>query len=93
MKYSEEEALKKANDFITEVNILEKKYGLTFNSDSGDVYLTYQTTEKDKFWGHIDLGWDGDSSGIKVKHKNREQKIKEEALAKLTDVEREILGL
>lgn len=39
MKYSEEEALKKANDFISEVNILEKKYGLTFNSYSGDMLV------------------------------------------------------
>jgi len=93
MKYSKEEALKVANDFINEVNLLEKKYNMTFNSDTGDIYFSFKTSEKDKIWDHIDLGWIGDGSGIRIIHKTKEEKIKEEALSRLTNEERKVLGL
>ena len=94
MKYSKEEAIKIANDFIKEVNSLEKKYNMTFNSDTGDVYFSFKTTEKNKVWDTISLGWDGDGSGIKViEHVKLKEKLKEQALSKLTDEEREVLGL
>jgi hypothetical protein len=48
MKYSKEEAIKIANDFIKEVNSLEKKYNMTFNSDTGDVYFSFKTNEENK---------------------------------------------
>ncbi len=65
MKYTKKEAIDVSNEFIKEVNKLEKKYSMTFNSDTGDVYLSYKTKEKDK-WDTISVGWDGDGSGIKV---------------------------
>lgn len=94
MKYSKEEAIKIANDFIKEVNSLEKKYNMTFNSDTGDVYFSFKTTEKDKVWDTISLGWDGDGSCIKVVEMIKQnEKLKEQALSKLTDEERKALGL
>lgn len=93
MEYSKEEAIKIANDFINEVNLLEKKYNMSFNSDTGDVYLSFKTTEKDKVWDSISLGWDGDGSGLKVTQKIKDiEKIKEQALSKLSDEERNALG-
>lgn len=65
MKYSKEEAIKVANDFISELNKLEKKYNMTLGSDT-DIFLGFKPTEKDKFWDKISIGWDGDGSGIKV---------------------------
>jgi hypothetical protein len=94
MKYSKEKAINIANDFISDVNKLEKKYGMTFNSDTGDIYLSFKTTEKDKVWDTISLGWDGDGSGMKVIETTKmKQKIREQALSKLTDEERDVLGL
>lgn len=94
MKYSKEKAIKIANDFINEVNRLEKKYNMTFNSDTGDICFSFKTTEKDKVWDRISLGWDGDGSGIKViEHTKLKEKIREQALSKLTDEERDVLGL
>jgi len=94
MKYTKEEAIKKANEFIEEVNKLENKYNMTFNSDTGDIYFSYKTKEKNKVWDHISLGWVGDGSGIKVVEEFKiKERIKEQALSKLTEEEREALGL
>ena len=93
MKYTKKEAIVIANEFITEVNKLEKKYNMTFNSDTGDVYLSFKSNDDDKVWDSISLGWKGDGSGISV---IEEIKIKEkirQALDKLTYEERELLGL
>ena len=65
MKYSKEEAIKIANDFISEINQLEKKFNMSFNSDN-NVYFSFKTNEKDKYWDTISLGWDGDGTPIKV---------------------------
>jgi hypothetical protein len=93
MKYTKKEAIVIANEFITEVNKLEKKYNMTFNSDTGDVYLSFKSNDDGKVWDSISLGWKGDGSGISV---IEEIKIKEkirQALDKLTYEERELLGL
>ncbi len=94
MEYSKEEAIKIANVFIEEVNRLEKKYDMTFNSDTGDVYFSFRTTKKDKVWDTISLGWEGDGTSIKVIETIKmKEKLKEQALSKLTDEERDALGL
>jgi hypothetical protein len=93
MKYTKEEAIEKANEFIKEVNELERKYNMTFNSDTDDVYLSFKTSERNKVWDSVKLGWEGNGSGIKVTEKSKIDKIKENALSKLTDEEKEILGL
>lgn len=93
MKYTKKEAIEKANEFIKEVNELERKYNMTFNSDTGDVYLTFETSEGNKVWDYVKLGWEGNGSGIKVTEKSKIDKIKENALSKLTDEEKEVLGL
>jgi hypothetical protein len=94
MKYSKEEAIKIANCFINEVNELEKKYHMIFNSDTSDVYLSFKTIEKNKVWDTISLGWNGDGTGIKViEEVKMKEKIREQALNKLTDEERKVLGL
>lgn len=93
MEYNKDEAISAAKDFIREVNELEKKYGMTFNSDTGDVYLTFKTKEKGKVWDGIRLGWDGDGTSIKViEEAKMEEQIREQALSKLTPEEREVLG-
>jgi hypothetical protein len=66
MKYTKEEAIVIANGFITEVNKLEKKYNMSFNSDTGDVYLSFKSNEDGKVWDSISLGWKGDGTGISV---------------------------
>lgn len=94
MKYSKEEAIKIANDFICEVNKLEKKYNMKINSDTGDVYLSYHPNDNKKFWDTISLGWVGDGSGIKVIDRfNTKDELVKQALSKLTDEEREALDL
>jgi hypothetical protein len=94
MKYTKKEAIVIANEFITEVNKLEKKYNMTFNSDTGDVYLSFKSNDDDKVWDSISLGWKGDGSGIKVIEEIKiKEKIRQSALDKLTEEERELLGL
>lgn len=82
------------NFFLNAVNKLEKKYGVTINSDEGDIYLSFKTTEKSKIWDTISIGWDGDGTDLKVTEvrKNREYYVKQ-ALLKLSDKEKNVLGL
>ncbi len=94
MKYSKEEAIKIAKDFINEVKKLQEKYNMRFNSNTGDVFFSYKTTEENKVWDTIALGWDGDGTPIKVIEEVKMiEKIKEQALNKLTTEERTVLGL
>jgi hypothetical protein len=72
MKYNKEEAIKNAKDFIKEVKSLEEKYNMTFDSDTGDIYISYKTTEKGKFWDSISLDWD--DSGLTVKEVKKKLK-------------------
>ena len=94
MKYTKQEAIQAATDFIKEVNKLEIKYSMTFNSDSGDIYFSFRSKDDEKIWDTISLGWVGDGSGIKVmeKIKNKE-KLRQSALSKLTDDEKEALDI
>lgn len=67
---------------------------MTFNSDTGDVYLSFKSNDDDKVWDSISLGWKGDGSGIKVIEEIKiKEKIRQSALDKLTEEERELLGL
>lgn len=97
-EYTKQEAIKVASEFIAEVNLLEKKYNMSFNSDTGDVYLSFKCKGEEKTYPDtISLGWIGDGSGIKVMEKTKEalrqEALKQEALNKLTLEEREVLGL
>lgn len=96
-EYTKEEAIKVAMNFMNEINKIEEKYSMSFNSDTGDIYLSFKSKDKDKYWDSISIGWDeedgdGDDS-IKVTEVSRKKKLKKEALSKLTDEEREVLGL
>ena len=88
--FSKREAILKAEDFLTEVKKLQDKYSLSFNSDTGDIYLSFKSSE-DK-WDYINIGWEGDGTGMKVMEKTEED-IREEALSKLSDEEKKSLGL
>lgn len=93
-KYTKEEAIKAANEFIKKVNELEKEYGLSFNSDAGDIYLSYKNSTDESYWGHVKLGWDGVGTGIKVTEIIKDKKyFREQALSKLSKEEKEALGL
>lgn len=92
MKYNKQEAILIAKEFIAEVNKLEQKYKMNFNSDTGDIYLSYQSNEDGKYWDSISLG--GEESIIEVVEEIRiKEKLKEQALAKLTIEERDALGI
>lgn len=66
MLYNKSEAIEASKEFLKELQVLEEKYGVSFNSDTGDVYLTYKTNEDGKFWGNIKIGWEGNGTGLKV---------------------------
>ena len=85
---------KASEKFIEKVNKLEGKYGVSINSDSGDVYLSFHTKEPGKVWDHIKVGWKGDGSGLKVTEVlNDDEYYKKKALDKLSQKEKELLGL
>lgn len=90
MAYTKEEAIKIAKDFLQEVHQLEKKYGMSFNSDTGDIYLSFQILGSDKIWDSVQLDWDGGKMIIIEKTK---EELRKEALSKLTPEDIEILGL
>jgi len=89
------EAVKAANEFIKKVNELEEEYGLTLNSDTGDIYLSFLNSKNIQnqlpIWGHVELGWDGDG-GIKV-IENKKDEIIKIALSKLSKEEKDALGI
>jgi len=95
-RYNREQAIEAANEFIKKVNKLEEEYALTFNTDH-EIYLTYKKQEpgSESHWGYINLGWDGDGSGIKVTdvYKDAYTLRREEALSKLTEEDKQILGI
>lgn len=95
MEYNKQEAILIAIEFMDEVNKLEKKYNMSFSSDTGDIYLQYKTNEKIfRVWDTIDLGWIDGQKGLKViENHNNDDKIREIALSKLSDKEKEVLGL
>jgi hypothetical protein len=91
--YTKEEAIQNAKIFLAEVKKLEEKHSLSFNSDTGDIYLSFKKnhTGGDQ-WGHVKIGWEGDGTGLKVKEKTLEDK-KKKALSKLSEEDKKLLGL
>ena len=56
--------------------------------------LSFKSNDDDKVWDSISLGWKGDGSGISVIEEIKiKEKIRQSALDKLTEEERELLGL
>ena len=49
-KYNKVEAIAASEEFLEEVAKLQEKHGVSFNSDEGDIYLSFKTSEKDKTW-------------------------------------------
>jgi len=93
-KLSKPEAIAASEEFLKEVTKLQGKYGVSFNSDEGDIYLSFKSSEKDKVWDTIDIGWEGDGTGLKVTEIIKDAAyLKEQALAKLSPEERKSLGV
>ncbi len=96
-KYTHKNAIEAANEFIDKVNKIEQEYGIKLNSDTGDIYLSYKKENpgEGNEWHHINLHWVGDGSGIKVKDVYKDEKTlrREKALSKLTEEDKEILGI
>ena len=93
-KYSKAEAIENAKAFIKKVNELEEEFGFTFNSDTGDIYLSYKTKEEIPIWDSVRIGWAGDGSGLKVTEIVKDSNYyKQQALSKLSKEEIEALGL
>ena len=92
---TKKDAAKAATKFLKEVSMIEEKYGFSFNSDTGDIYLSFRNQNKDvSLWDTISLGWDGDGSGIKVTEKIKDKNYyRQKALNKLSKKEREALNL
>jgi hypothetical protein len=94
MIYTKKEAIKVAHEFICELNKLGKKYDMFFNSDTNNAYLSFKTKETGKVWDSISVSWYGDGSGLQVIEEEKiKEKLIEQALAKLTEDERNALGL
>jgi len=94
LEYNKPEAIKASKEFLKKVIKLQEEYGVSFNSDTGDVYLTYKSSEEDRHWDTIEIGWKGDGSPIKVTEKLKDKEFyKQQALSKLSDEELSALGL
>ena len=89
MLYEKQNAIRVAKQFIEEVRKLESKFSFSFNSDSGDIYLSYRTAEKGKVWDKISIDWI--DTKLSVTEKTNAEII-DEALSKLTEEERKALG-
>lgn len=92
-KYTKEEAINAAKKLIKEVNIIEDEFGMSFNSDT-NIYLTFKSNDVGKVWDYVSLGWVGDGTPIRViEEEKMREALKQKALNKLTEEERELLGL
>lgn len=92
MEYTKDDAIDASKKFIEEVRAIEEKYDISFNSDTGDIYLSYKKCNPvGNIWDSIKIGWIGDGSGLTVISEKIDKK--KEALAKLTEEDKEILGL
>lgn len=93
-EYTKSEAIEKSREFLNELQLLEEKYSLSLNSDTGDVYISFKKSDRTSgyYWGSVNIGWEGDGTGLKVMEKTEED-IKNEALSKLTEEERKALGV
>jgi hypothetical protein len=96
-KYNKTEAVAASVEFLKELAVLQDKHGVSINSDEGDIYLTYKrepTSEDFHIWGTIDIGWEGDGTGLKVTEVIKDEAYrKKQALAKLSPEDRKTLGL
>jgi hypothetical protein len=75
-RYTKEEAINNSKLFIEELLKLQEKYSLRIDSDTGDVYISYQSSDTNRVWENIEIGWEGDGSSLKVIEKTKEDKIK-----------------
>ena len=91
-KMNKQEAIQNAEKFLAELKKIEKTYGLSINSDTGDIYLSFKSSDE-KVWDTVSIGWLGDGSGLRVMEEHKKNKKREEALSKLSDEEKELLGL
>ncbi len=91
--YTKEEAIQNAEVFLAEVKALEEKHAMSFNSDTGDIYLSFKKnhTGSDQ-WGSVKIGWKGNGTGLIVKENTEEDKI-QIALSKLSEDDIKSLGL
>jgi septum formation topological specificity factor MinE len=64
------------NSLKEELLKLQEKYSLRIDSDTGDVYISYQSSDTNRVWENIEIGWEGDGSSLKVIEKTKEDKIK-----------------
>jgi len=83
-EFTQDEAIKSSRIFLKEVRELSKKHGLTFNSDTGDIYLSFKKADpgEGNHWGYVRVGWKGDGTGICVTDKIVSE-VREEKLAKI----------
>lgn len=93
LKLSKKEAIKNSEEFLKEVHKLEDEYGVSIGSDEGDIHLSFRTSKKDEVWDYVRIGWVGDGTDLKVMEEEYYENLKKEALSKLTEEEKEILGL
>ncbi len=89
--YSKEKAILIANEFVKGIHFLQKKYNMKLNSDC-NLHLSYYNNEKPTYRESIKIGWEGDGSDLKVLEKTKEH-LRQQALSKLTNEEKEVLGL
>ena len=95
-KYNKSEAIEASKEFLKEVNKIEEKYGITFNSDDGDIYLSFKKKNPGtgSHWGHVTIGWVGDDSNLKVTEVVKDKEFyRKQALSKLSPEEIKSLGL
>ena len=94
MKYTKNEAIIASRKFLKEVQKIEKKFGISISSDEADIYLQFRSSEEDKHWDVVHIGWDGDGTPLKVTDRiENKEYYKEQALAKLSDEEKDALDL
>ena len=95
-KYNKAEAIEASKEFLKEVNKIEDKYGITFNTDES-IFLSFKKEKPRKnenHFDHVEIGWIGDGSPIRVTEVVKDDEFyRKEALAKLSPEERKLLGL
>jgi len=50
-KYTKVDAIIMAHDFVKGIKELEERLGLSLNSDTGDVYLSFKLKNSKEVWG------------------------------------------
>jgi len=94
MRYTKNEAIQIAKNFLEEIKKIEKEYNMFFNSDTGDIYLSFETKKESSNWVTISIVWIGDGTGLIVTESIKDQEYyRKKALKKLSRKEKESLGL